>query len=144
MAAAAATEPPRASARTSSRNIRTPQVSHTRGAVSTGASTPALVAPPLPAAHDSDAAGRANATSMQKVHASLASPRAERFPTEAEMKQHSLIKDRVWMFKTWKQCFVANEVVAFMVANGFASSPKKAVELAQELVKQGEIFYLGV
>ena len=48
------------------------------------------------------------------------------------------------MFKTWKQCFVANEVVTFMVANGFATSTKKAVELAQELVKQGEIYYLGV
>ena len=113
------------------------------GGVSTGASTPALVAPPLPAAHDPDGTDRANATSMHKVHASLASPRANRFPTEAEMKQYSLIKDRVWMFKTWKQCFVANEVVAFMVANGFATSPKQAVELAQEQVKEGEIYYLG-
>ena len=47
------------------------------------------------------------------------------------------------MFKTWKECFVAKEVVSFMVTNGFATSPKHAVELAQEQVKQGKIYYLG-
>jgi len=140
MVAAAATKPPRASARLSSRISlgRPPVPPVPSDAVSTCASTPSLA---LPAAHD--ATDRANA--MKSILTLLANspPRPGRFPSEAEMKQHSLIKDRVWMFKTWKQCFAANEVVSFMVANGFATCPKQAVMIAQEMVDQGEIYYLG-
>merc|ERR1719201_3174302 len=33
------------------------------------------------------------------------------FPTEEHMRANGFIRDRVWMFKTWKQCFVGKEVV---------------------------------
>ena len=69
--------------------------------------------------------------------------RGNRFPTEKEMKENNLIQDRVWMFKTWKECFVAKDVVAFMLDRGYALSAKHAIDLAQEQVKQGNIYYLG-
>ena len=60
------------------------------------------------------------------------------------MKENNLIQDRIWMFKTWKECFVAKDVVAFMLDRGYALSTKHAIELAQEQVKQGNIYYLGI
>ena len=70
--------------------------------------------------------------------------RGNRFPTEKEMKENNLIQDRIWMFKTWKECFVAKEVVAFMLDKGYALSAKHAIGLAQEEVKKGNIYYLGI
>ena len=89
--------------------------------------------------------GSASALTKKEGSASAAkAPPTHRFPTEVEMKQHGLIQDRIWMFKTWKECFVAKDIVTFMVDNGYATDAKHAVELAQEEVKRGNIYYLGV
>ena len=86
---------------------------------------------------------RVNVLTMHDDPSGAPAARHNRFPTEKEMQQANLIQDRIWMFKTWKECFVAKDAVSFMVANGYADNAKHAVELAQEQVKEGKIYYLG-
>lgn len=84
-------------------------------------------------------------TNSAKAIAPSTKPKAYRlhFPTESQMRMGGLIKDRVWLFKTWKQCFVGQEVVRWMMSVGLADSPKQAVALGQGMVNARKIYWLG-
>lgn len=66
------------------------------------------------------------------------------FPSEGEMRKHGFIKDRWWMFATWREVFVGKHIVKFMVQKGLAANAKAAVAMGQKLVQEGKIYYVGL
>lgn len=65
------------------------------------------------------------------------------FLSEGEMRKNGLIKDRTWMFTKWREVFVGQDVVSFMVNNGLAADAKAAVATGQKLLEEGKIYYVG-
>ena len=48
------------------------------------------------------------------------------------------------MFTKWREVFVGQDVVSFMVNNGLAADAKAAVAKGQKLLEEGKIYYVGV
>jgi len=66
------------------------------------------------------------------------------FLSEGEMRKNGLIQDRTWMFTKWREVFVGQDVVSFMVNNGLAADAEAAVAKGQKLLEEGKIYYVGV
>ena len=65
------------------------------------------------------------------------------FLSQAEMAKAGLIQDRSYASLKWKDCFVGEEVVKYMVQHGRTSSIRETVQLGQELLTQGKFYYVG-
>ena len=65
------------------------------------------------------------------------------FLSQAEMAEAGLIRDRSYASLKWKDCFVGEEVVNYMVRHGRATGMREAVQLGQEILTQGKFHYVG-
>ena len=59
------------------------------------------------------------------------------------MVKAGLIQDRSYASLKWKDCFIGEEVVKYMVQHGRTSSIRETVQLGQELLTQGKFHYVG-
>ena len=59
---------------------------------------------------------------------------------KAEFKNHVEIRDRTKKFKTYKSCFIASDIIDFMVKSGYVSTRQEGVRLGRALQLKYKIF----
>mmetsp|Transcript_21277 Transcript_21277/g.30773 ORF Transcript_21277/g.30773 Transcript_21277/m.30773 type:complete len:665 (-) Transcript_21277:99-2093(-) len=60
----------------------------------------------------------------------------------AKLRAHVDIRDRVYHFKTYEQCFIGEDAVRYMIADGIAGTKAEAVLIGNLLVDFGYIFHV--
>ena len=59
------------------------------------------------------------------------------------MRTHIEIRNRSWMKRVYRDCFLGHDAVDFLVTQGFADNRKQAIDIGNNMIKNGLIIYIS-